>query len=113
ILRRRTPRNSQLIASISSRNVIPACPLPSLEKQFARGACVGGRGRGMRKQDVRFDYHRYHRLLTEAVDEDKRLALIDLLIEEKARDRLAAQRASDRAAMTAQTIAKVLGTGRN
>jgi hypothetical protein len=67
----------------------------------------------MRKLDVRFDYHRYHRLLTEAVDEDKRLALIDILIEEKAKDRLAAQRASDRAAMTAQTIAKVLGTIRN
>jgi hypothetical protein len=67
----------------------------------------------MRKLDVRFDYHRYHRLLTEAVDEDKRLALIDILIEEKAKDRLAAQRASDRAAMTAETIAKVLGTIRN
>jgi hypothetical protein len=67
----------------------------------------------MRKLDVRFDYHRYHRLLTEAVDEDKRLALIDILIEEKAKDRLAAQRASDRAAMTAQTIARVLGTVRN
>ena len=67
----------------------------------------------MRKLDVGFDYHRYHQLLTEAVDEDKRLALIELLIEEKARDRLAAQRASDRAAMTAQTIAKVLGTIRN
>jgi hypothetical protein len=67
----------------------------------------------MRKQDTGFDYHRYHRLLAEAVDEDSRLALIDLLIEEKARDRLAAQRASDRAAMTAVTIAKVLGSPRN
>ncbi|MFT4121736.1 hypothetical protein [Bradyrhizobium sp.] len=67
----------------------------------------------MRKQDVGFDYHRYHRLLTEADDEDKRLALIDLLIEEQARDRLAAQRASDRAAMTARTIANVLKAGRN
>jgi hypothetical protein len=67
----------------------------------------------MRKQDIGFDYHRYHRLLAEAVDEDSRLALIDLLIEEKARDRLAAQRASDRAAMTAVTIAKVLGSPRN
>ena len=68
----------------------------------------------MRKQDiVGFDHHRYHQLLREAVDETKRLALIELLIEEKARDRLAAQRASDRAAMTAQTIAKVLGTSRN
>ncbi|WP_298876866.1 hypothetical protein [uncultured Bradyrhizobium sp.] len=67
----------------------------------------------MRKQDVGFDYHRYHRLLTEADDETKRMALIELLIEEKARDRLAAQRASDRAAMTAHTIAKVLQGGRN
>ncbi|WGD48582.1 hypothetical protein QA641_23285 [Bradyrhizobium sp. CB1650] len=67
----------------------------------------------MRKPDIGFDYHRYHRLLSEAVDEDKRLALIELLIEEKARDRLAAQRASDRAAMTAQTIATVLRAGRN
>lgn len=64
----------------------------------------------MRKQDTGFDFHRYHRLLTEAVDEDRRLALIELLIEEKAKDRLATQRASDRAAMTAVTIAKVLGT---
>lgn len=67
----------------------------------------------MRKQDVGFDYHRYHRLLTEADDDDKRMALIELLIEEKARDRLAAQRASDRAAMTAHTIATVLKAGRN
>ena len=67
----------------------------------------------MRKQDVGFDYRRYHRLLTEADDEDKRVALIELLIEEKARDRLAAQRASDRAAMTAHTIATVLRGGRN
>lgn len=71
------------------------------------------RGRNMRKQDLGFDYHRYHRLLSEADDENKRLALIDLLIEEKARDRLAAQRASDRAAMTAHTIATVLKNGRN
>ena len=41
------------------------------------------------------------------------MALIELLIEEKARDRLAAQRASDRAAMTAHTIATVLKAGRN
>lgn len=70
------------------------------------------RGVSVRKQDTGFDYHRYHRLLTEAVDDGKRQALIDLLIQEKARDRLAAQRASDRAAMTAQTIATVLKNGR-
>jgi hypothetical protein len=69
-------------------------------------------GREMRKQDVGFDFHRYRRLLAEAVDEKKRLALIDLLIEEKAKDRLEAQSASDRAAMTAMVIAKVLGTSK-
>ena len=66
----------------------------------------------MRKQDIGFDFHRYRDLLAEAVDDTKRLALIDLLIEERARERLEAQRASDRAAMTATTIAKVLGTTR-
>ena len=66
----------------------------------------------MRSQDTGFDHHRYQQLLSEAVDEDKRLALINILIEEKARDRLAAQVASDRAAMTASSIAKVLGTPR-
>jgi hypothetical protein len=62
----------------------------------------------MRKQDAGFDYDRYHRLLADAVDDDKRMALINLLIEERAKDRLAAQLASDRAAMTASTITKVL-----
>ena len=66
----------------------------------------------MRKQDARFDFHRYRHLLAEAVDEEKRLALIDLLIEEKARERLEVERASDRAAMTAMVIAKVLGTSK-
>jgi hypothetical protein len=37
-----------------------------------------------------FDFYRYKRLLAEATDEPKRLALIELLIKEKARDRLAA-----------------------
>ena len=66
----------------------------------------------MREQDTEFDYRRYRQLLAEAVDEKKRLVLIDLLIEERAKERLEAQRASDRAAMTATTIAKVLGTSR-
>ena len=38
-----------------------------------------------------FDFGRYRRLLAEATDEPKRLALINLLIEEKAKDRLAEQ----------------------
>jgi hypothetical protein len=66
----------------------------------------------MRKQEIGFDYHRYRQLLAEAVDENKRLELINILIEECARDRLAAQRASDRAAMTAATIANVLSAQR-
>jgi hypothetical protein len=64
------------------------------------------------KQDSAFDYHRYRQLLADAVDDEKRMALINILIEERARDRLAAQVASDRAAMTASTIAKVLGASR-
>ncbi len=40
--------------------------------------------------DANFDFDRYKRLLAEATDEPKRLALIELLIEERARDRLAA-----------------------
>jgi hypothetical protein len=66
----------------------------------------------MRKQDTGFDFRRYRYLLAEAVDEPKRLALIDLLIEERARERLQAQRASDRGAMTATVIAKVIGASR-
>jgi len=66
----------------------------------------------MRKLDMGFDYYRYRQLLADAVDDDKRLALINLLIEERAKDRLAAQTASDRATMTANTIAKVLGSQR-
>jgi hypothetical protein len=70
------------------------------------------RGREMRKPDVGFDSERYRKLLAEAVDEKKRLAFIDLLIEEQARDRLKSQRAADRDAMTATTIARVLGASR-
>jgi hypothetical protein len=62
----------------------------------------------MRKQDIGFDHQRYRQLLAEAVDEKKRLELINILIEEGARDRLAAERLSDRAAMTAATIANMV-----
>ncbi len=64
----------------------------------------------MSQQDAVYDYHRYRQMLSEAVDETSRLHLIDLLIRERARDRLEAQRTSDRVAMTAETVAKVLGT---
>ena len=46
----------------------------------------------MHEQDVEFDIDRYRQLLMEAVDERRRLALIDLLIEERAMDRLQAHR---------------------
>ena len=64
----------------------------------------------MSEQETTYDYLRYRRLLSEAVDETSRRRLIDLLVQEKARDRLEVQRASDRATMTAETVAKVLGT---
>ena len=64
----------------------------------------------MAKQEAAgYDYHRYRTLLAEAVDETRRRELIDLLIQEKARDRLEAERRSDRMAMTAQTVARILG----
>ena len=66
----------------------------------------------LRKQEAAYDHHRYRKLLAGAVDETRRLELIELLIEEKARDRLEAQRTSDRVAITAQTVAKVLGASR-
>jgi hypothetical protein len=66
----------------------------------------------MREQNEEFDYNRYRRLLAEAVDEKRRMALINLLIMERAKDRLAAERASDRAAVTAMRIAEILGASR-
>jgi hypothetical protein len=69
-------------------------------------------GHEMRKQDAGFDFDRYRKLLAEAVDETRRLAFIDLLVEERARDRLEAQRAAERDAITVTTIAKVLGNSR-
>ncbi|MEZ5822034.1 MAG: hypothetical protein AB7I42_18995 [Bradyrhizobium sp.] len=62
----------------------------------------------MSKQDAGYDYTRYRQLLAEAVDENKRLELIDLMIREKARDRLQAQRMSDRMAMTTATVSRIL-----
>lgn len=41
--------------------------------------------------DAAYNFDRYRKLLAEADDEPKRLAFIELLIEEKARDRLARQ----------------------
>ena len=65
----------------------------------------------MSKPAEGYDYHRYMKLLAEANDDTKRLQLIDLMISEGARDKLEAQRTSDRVAMTAVTVAKILGPG--
>jgi hypothetical protein len=45
----------------------------------------------MAETDAGFNYDRYRKLLAEADDEPKRLALINILVEEKARDSLARQ----------------------
>jgi hypothetical protein len=63
------------------------------------------------KQETGYDYVRYKHLLAQADDETKRLELIEIMIREKARDRLEAQRIADRVAMTAMTVARVLGPG--
>jgi hypothetical protein len=44
------------------------------------------------KPDPGFDFDRYRKLLAEADDEPKRVALIELLVVEGARAKLAAQR---------------------
>jgi hypothetical protein len=64
----------------------------------------------MDDQETTYDYRRYKELLLEAVDETRRIELIDILIRENARDRLQAQRMSENAAVTAVTVAKVLGS---
>ena len=65
------------------------------------------------RPDTGFDVDRYRKLLAEAVDETKRLALIDLLIEERAKERLEEQVAADRAAITVQTITAVVSISRS
>ena len=45
----------------------------------------------MAEQDAGFNYDRYRKLLAEADDESKRLAFINILIDEKAKDQLARQ----------------------
>jgi hypothetical protein len=65
----------------------------------------------MDNQETDYNYVRYKQLLAEAVDETRRLELIEIMIRENARDRLEAQRTADRVAMTVMTVARVLGPG--
>ncbi len=62
----------------------------------------------MRTVDPGFDIDRYRRLLAEANDEASRLALIDLLIEENARARLAAADAHRQAMQQAEAIRRLI-----
>ena len=64
----------------------------------------------MDDQETGYDHNRYKQLLAAAVNETKRLELIDLMIKENARERLEAQQISDRLATTAVTVARVLGS---
>ena len=48
----------------------------------------------MDKPNKKYDYKRYRTLLAEATNESKRLAFIDLLIDEGARDQLTRERIS-------------------
>jgi len=65
------------------------CAAPPLRNIFHRD---GLRVVAMSGSDSGYDCDRYRRLLAEANDEPKRLALIKLLIDEKAKDRLARHR---------------------
>ena len=53
----------------------------------------------MDEQETGYDYVEYKQLLAEAVDEARRLKLIEIMIRENARDRLEAQQTADRVAM--------------
>jgi hypothetical protein len=53
---------------------------------------------GKEKSGEDFDYDRYKRLLAEATDEPKRIALIDLLIKERAHNKLTAERVKQQVA---------------
>lgn len=67
---------------------VSACLASHLAQHFLPG--VAG-WVAMSGEDTAYNFDRYRRLLAEANDEPKRLAFINLLIEEKARDRLVNQ----------------------
>jgi hypothetical protein len=64
------------------------------------------------KPDMGFEFDRYRKLLAEATDREKRLALIELLAKERASERLEADRSAELAAETEATIVRVLGISR-
>jgi hypothetical protein len=62
----------------------------------------------MRTPKDSFDIDRYRRLLSHADDDASRRALIDLLIEENARERLAADDAQRRAMLQSEAIRRLI-----
>jgi len=62
----------------------------------------------MRTPKDSFDIDRYRRLLSRADDDVSRRALIDLLIEENARDRLAADDAQRQAMRQSEAIRRLI-----
>jgi hypothetical protein len=58
----------------------------------------------MHERRETFDYDRYRQLIVEAVDETRRMALINLLIAERARDRLAATLSPDQASSDGKAV---------
>jgi hypothetical protein len=91
----------------SRKSVAESQPLIDTAR-WGWSACAG---LAMDKQETGYDYTRYKQLLADAVDETRRLELIEIMIRENARDRLEAQRIADRVAMTVMTVARVLGPG--
>lgn len=91
-----------------SRNFVAYLQPLIEDSPLGRFACAG---RAMDEQQADYDHNRYRQLLAEAVNEAKRIELIEIMIREKARDRLEAQRMADRVAMTAMTVARVLAPG--
>lgn len=89
-------------------------PRVSLLLRFLPCETLRAAGGGVRRMDqvAEYDFDRYRKLLVEAVDEPRRLALIDLLIRERAMDRLKRHLVTGREAMTARTVANILGTSR-
>jgi hypothetical protein len=70
-------------------------------------ARMGGRwARAMSQSDTEFDFDRYRRLLAEADDEPKRLAFINLLVDERAKDKLAEESLRGRLAELGLTAKK-------
>lgn len=63
----------------------------------------------MDKPNKGYDYKRYRDLLADATDESKRIAFIDLLIKEGARDQLTRERISQLGLTTARSVERSRG----